>query len=148
MTAPVAERAVISDDGRETQLALYDEAGVIATVTLSPQRAISLAGELISAASRRLDVVLASRDAPRHRRGGDRQAGNRAERDAALRELAALVSDGTTAEHQARAIAGQLARYRPMTVETKPERLLMRKVIDSDLVVPKPDRLARIIRSR
>jgi hypothetical protein len=83
----------------------------------------------------------------RQRRGGDRQADHRRRRDEALRALARLTGNDRSVERQARDLAQRLARYRPMAGETSPERRLMRKVIDTGLGVPQPDRLARIIRS-
>ena len=83
----------------------------------------------------------------RRRRGGDRQADCRRRRDEALRALARLTGEDGSAERQARDLAQRLARYRPMPGETSPDRILMRKIIDTGLGVPQPDRLARIIRS-
>jgi hypothetical protein len=51
--AETAARAVVSDDGREIRLALYNEAGAVAAVVLSPVHAVALAGGLIEAASSR-----------------------------------------------------------------------------------------------
>ena len=81
------------------------------------------------------------------RRGGDRQADHRRRRDEAIRALARLTGNDRSVERQARDLAQRLARYRPMPGETSPDRILMRKIIDTGLGVPQPDRLARIIRS-
>src|ERR1700676_150788 len=99
MTAPAAARAIVSDDGCEIRWVVYREAKTVAVVVLDPLRAIAIAGELIAAASRRLE----GGDAVR-RRGGDPKAAHRRERDAALRELAPLVAGGLSVERQARAI--------------------------------------------
>src|SRR5260221_11486436 len=49
-----AERAVVTDDGETIRLAAYRGNIAVAEVELSPRRAITLAGELIAAAARRL----------------------------------------------------------------------------------------------
>ena len=87
------------------------------------------------------------RAAPRSR-GGDQRAAERAQRDAALRQLAALLGADMPRERLARDLAGRLKRFRPMPAETAPERVLMREIITSGLPVPGPDRLARILRTR
>ncbi len=51
--APTA-RAVPSDDSRELRPTLYAEGGPIAAAILLPHRAVTLAGELIAAARRRM----------------------------------------------------------------------------------------------
>ncbi len=147
MTVLAAERAIIGDDGREIQLTLYLGRDAVAVMTPSPQRALALAGELLAAASRRFDAGFGSHCTPPPRRGGDRQAGKRAQRDAALRALAGLMGDDTSVEQQARVIADRLARYRPMPVDTSPERLLMHEVLDSGLGVPGAERIRKILRS-
>jgi hypothetical protein len=86
------------------------------------------------------------RDAPR-RRGGDTRAAERAWRDDTLRQLAALIGVAMPMERFARDLAGRLKRFRPMPVETAPERRLMQQIIASGLPLPGPDRLARILRS-
>jgi hypothetical protein len=85
------------------------------------------------------------RAAPRPR-GGDQRAAERAQRDAALRRLAVLIGADMPMERFARDLAARLKRFRPMPVETAPERLLMREIVASGLQVPGPDRLARILR--
>ena len=45
-----AGRAMVSDDGKIIRLTLYAEAGTVASVELSPVRAVALAGKLIDAA--------------------------------------------------------------------------------------------------
>jgi hypothetical protein len=52
--AEMAARAVVSDDGRETRLTLYAEAGAAAAIVLDPIRAVTLAGRLLAAALPRL----------------------------------------------------------------------------------------------
>ena len=47
-------RVVATDDGSEIRIALYDPAGTIATAPISAQWALALAGQLVSAAARRL----------------------------------------------------------------------------------------------
>ena len=83
--------------------------------------------------------------APRPR-GGDPHAAERAQRDAALRQLAVLVGPSVSTERLARTLAGRLARFQPMPAETAPDRVLMREIVESGLPVPGPDRLARILR--
>ena len=85
---------------------------------------------------------------PPRPRGGDRRAAERAQRDAALRRLAAMMDANVPIERLARDLAGRLARFRPMPVETTPERRLMREIVASGLPLPGPDRLARILRGR
>jgi hypothetical protein len=92
-------------------------------------------------------VFVSQDEAARRRRGGDPHAEKRAERDAALRELAATMGDDVPVERRAREIATRMARYRPAAEETSDERLLMRQIIDTGLAVPKPDRLKRIIKT-
>ena len=84
---------------------------------------------------------------PPKRRGGDRQAQQRRERDEAIRALASLVTNQDSAEGQAREILARLARYRPMADERAPERRLMRQIYNSGLSELGQDRVARIIRS-
>jgi hypothetical protein len=50
--AAPADRAVITDDGREIRLAVYTGPDRVASVTLSPRRALAIAGQMIAAASR------------------------------------------------------------------------------------------------
>jgi hypothetical protein len=52
--AEMAARAMVSDDGRETRLTLYAEAGAAAAIVLDPIRAVTLAGRLLAAALPRL----------------------------------------------------------------------------------------------
>jgi hypothetical protein len=88
MKVPVAERAAVSDDGHEIRLTLYDGAEALATVAPSPQRAVSLAGELLAAASRRFDAGFGSLIAVQ--RSGQRKSATIAKlgaSDAAIREL-------------------------------------------------------------
>jgi hypothetical protein len=102
-----------------------------------------------SAALTALDAVeLAPIDVAPRPRGGDMRSAERARRDEALRQLAAIIGADVPAERFARDLAGRLARYRPAVIETAPERLAMRAVVESGLPVPAPDRLARIIRAR
>ena len=54
--ARCAARAVVSDDGHEIRLTLYAERVAIATGGLDPARCISLAGRLLDAAGRRVNV--------------------------------------------------------------------------------------------
>jgi hypothetical protein len=49
-----AGRAMVSDDGKIIRLTLYAEAGTVASVELSPVRAVALAGKMIDAALRKL----------------------------------------------------------------------------------------------
>ena len=79
-------------------------------------------------------------------RGGDQRAAERAQRDAALRQLAMLMGADIPTEPLARHLAGRLKRFRPMPAETAPDRVLMQQIITSGLPVPGPDRLARILR--
>jgi hypothetical protein len=57
-TAPAdveaAERAVVVDDGNSIALVVYRGASAVASVTLSPQRAVGIAVDLGSAARRQL----------------------------------------------------------------------------------------------
>lgn len=53
-SAITALRAVLADDDKAITLTLYGEAGDVAAVTVAPQRAVALAGELIAAALPRL----------------------------------------------------------------------------------------------
>ena len=82
------------------------------------------------------------------RRGGDPWATERAQRDAALRRLAAMMNTDMPAQRLARVLTSRLARYRPRPAERAPARQLMREVVTSGLPVPGPDRLARILRTR
>jgi hypothetical protein len=149
-------RAVVADAyGEPIALTLYGEGGRAAAVALDPLRAVDLARELLDAAGRRLHrqagqefSVSIARATGNRRRGGDRQAEARRQRDDVLRALARLNDNDAPAEQQARDLADRLARFHPLPVETIPERQLMREVVDSGLPVPSPDRLARIIRSR
>ena len=81
-------------------------------------------------------------------RGGDQRAAERAQRDTALRQLAALIGADMPRERLARDLVGRLARFRPMPTETALDRALMREIVASGLPVPGPDRLARILRTR
>ena len=139
-------RLVVSDDGAALTVAAYVGAERITAVVIDPVRAIGLAAELAAAAHRhfaRGDV-----EAMSAKRGGDRHASRRAERDEALRTLGTLIAAEAAPEQQARHIADRLARFRPMAKETAPERALMQQIVDSGLPLPKPDRLGRILRGR
>src|SRR5437763_1920464 len=68
------------------------------------------------------------RVAPRPR-GGDRRAAERAQRNAALRRLAALMGADVPAGRLARGLAGRLARYRSTATETVADRLLMQQIV-------------------
>jgi hypothetical protein len=50
---PVAERAVLVDQAEHVKLILYAGAACVAAVTLTPRRALAIAGQMIAAASRR-----------------------------------------------------------------------------------------------
>ena len=50
-----AGRAVVSDDGKIIRLTLYAEAGAVASVELSPVRAVAVAGKLIDVALAKLE---------------------------------------------------------------------------------------------
>lgn len=141
MHDPAALRARLLDLRRDTlhQLAAADtpDAGLM--------RLVADAHTALAA----LDAVAedAGATAPQPR-GGDPRATERAQRDAALRRLAAVTGADVPTERVARDLAGRLARYCPMPAETAPERLLMREIVTSGPPVPGPDRLARILRAR
>ena len=70
-------------------------------------------------------------------RGGDPYHEQRARRDQALRQLAAMAaSAGWPVEQIARDIAARLGRYRPAPIETAPDRVLMREVATSGVPLP------------
>ena len=80
-------------------------------------------------------------------RGGDPYHEQRARRDQALRQLAAVAaSAGLPVEQIARDIAARLGRYRPAPIETAPDWVLMREVATSGVPLPGTDRLRRILR--
>src|SRR3954468_4380510 len=140
-----AARLVITDGGTIVAT-MYAGADRIAVVGIDPVRAIGIGLELIGAAHRHLARGRA-RAVPSPSRGGDPLAEQRAERDEALRSLATMIAPAAAAEQQARKIASRLARYQPMPDQTAAERVLMKQIVDSALPIPKPDRLARILRS-
>jgi hypothetical protein len=81
-------------------------------------------------------------------RGGDPYHEQRAIRDEALRQIAAMArSAGVPAEQIARDLAARLARYQPAPAEAAPDRVLMREIVATGLPVPGPDRLRHILRS-
>ena len=148
MTAPAAERTVVSDDGREIRLTLYAGAETVAGMTLPPQRAVSLAGELIAAAARRLDAALAPReDLSPQRRGGDPRRHKRAERDNALRALDALLGADLPLEQRARQIIFRVGRYHPTgsDKQASEERRALHQITVTGLPVPGLRQVKRIL---
>ena len=107
----------------------------------SCRRAPSPSGELIEAAVPKLNVTAKSTK----RRGGDPQAQQRRQRDEAICALARLSGKGKPIEQQARDIAQRLDRYRPMPVETIPERRLMQEIKNSGLPIGRR-RISKILR--
>jgi hypothetical protein len=140
MSDPAA-RAVVSDDGSTIWLTAYTATGDAVPVVLMPARAVALAGELIAAAVPKLNVTAKSTK----RRGGDPQAQQRRQRDEAICALATLSGKGKPIEQQARDIAQRLDRYRPMPVETIPERRLMQEIKNSGLPIGRR-RISKILR--
>jgi len=143
--ATVADGATIGDVAvlRGRLLALRDDALRQLAATDPPD-----AGLLRLAAD--ATVVLAALgeagSLPAPRRGGDPLAARRAQRDAALRQLAAAIGGADApAERLARDLTARLVRYRPASVEVTPERLAMRAVIDTGLPVPGIERLRKIL---
>jgi hypothetical protein len=80
------------------------------------------------------------------RRGGDPRAEQRRRRDEAICALARLSGNGRPIEQQARDIAQRLDRYRPMPVETTPERRLMKEIEDLGLPPIGQRRISKILR--
>jgi hypothetical protein len=144
MSDPAA-RAVVSDDGSTIWLTAYTEAGDAVPVALLPVRAVALARELLTAAVPKLGNVTEENSVrPKgKRRGGDRQAQKRRQRDEDIRALAGLLSEGKPSE-QAETIASRLARYSPMSEETSLERHLMQRINSSGLPVG-ADRIRKIL---
>jgi hypothetical protein len=145
MSATLAERAVVSDDGRAILLAAYRAAERLVEVEINPLLALQLGRDLLDAALRRLaraDTVT------RRRRGGDPLAAARAQRDDALRRLGALAGNGEPAERVARALVERLDRYTPAPNETSRERQLLRQVVDAGLRVPSAQRIRKILVKR
>jgi hypothetical protein len=153
MPEPAARAVVSSDDGSTISLTIYTAAGDAVPVALLPVRAVALAGELIAAAVPKLNVTAKSaatqpvENKPTKRRGGDPNAEQRRRRDEAICALANLTGKGKPIERQARDIAQRLDRYRPMPVETKPERRLMQEIKHSGLPIGRR-RISKILRDQ
>src|SRR5215204_4045920 len=122
-TAAPRDRLVALRDDALRQLAEADviDAGLLALVAHVGAALAALDAAQESAATSKCE----------HRcRGGDPHAEQRARRDDAIRSLARLIGNGSSASRQARELAMLLSRFRPMPNESRPERRLMREVID------------------
>jgi hypothetical protein len=145
MPEPTA-RAVVSDDGSTIWLTAYTEAGDAVPVVLMPARAVALAGELIQAAVPKLgNVVEESSMTKGKNRGGDRQAEKRRQRDDDIRALARLTGGGKPLPQVAQDLMKRCERYQPMPEETSPDRVLLRRISDTGLPVPRKRRLIDIL---
>ena len=145
MPEPTA-RAVVSDDGSTIWLTAYTEAGDAVPVVLMPARAVALAGELIQAAVPKLgNVVEESSMTKGKNRGGDRQAEKRRQRDDDIRALARLTGGGKPLPQVAQDLMKRCERYQPMSEETSPDRVLLRRISDTGLPVPRKRRLIDIL---
>jgi hypothetical protein len=141
-----AARAVVSDDGSTIWLTAYTEAGDAVPVVLMPARAVALAGELIQAAVPKLgNVVEESSMTKGKNRGGDRQAEKRRQRDDDIRALARLTGGGKPLPQVAQDLMKRCERYQPMPEETSPDRVLLRRIGDTGLPVPRKRRLIDIL---
>jgi hypothetical protein len=141
-----AARAVVSDDGT-IWLTAYGDGGVVVPVALLPVRAVALAGELIEAAVPKLGNVMDENSMTRQakRRGGDRQAQKRRQRDDDFRALADLTGKGKPLPQVAQDLIKRCERYQPMPEETSPDRILLRRISDTGLPVPGKRRLIDIL---
>ena len=81
------------------------------------------------------------------RRGGDPRTEQRRQRDEAICALARLTGNGKPIERQARDIAQRLDRYRPIPVETIPERRLMQEIKNTGLPIGQR-RISKILREQ
>ena len=140
MSEPAA-RAVVSDDGSTIWLTAYTEAGDAVPVVLLPVRAVALARELLTAAVPKLNVTAKSTK----RRGGDPQAQQRRQRDEDIRALARLTGGGKPLPQVAQDLIKRCERYQPMPKETSPDRVLLRRISDTGLPVPRKRRLIDIL---
>ena len=146
MPEPTA-RAVVSDDGSTIWLTAYTEAGDAVPVVLLPVRAIALARELLTAAVPKLGNVMEENSmmTKGKRRGGDRQAEKRRQRDEDIRALARLTGGGKPLPQVAQDLMKRCERYQPMSEETSPDRVLLRRISDTGLPVPRKRRLIDIL---
>ena len=81
------------------------------------------------------------------RRGGDPRTEQRRQRDQAICALARLSGKAKPIEQLARDIAQRLDRYRPMQIETIPERRLMQEIKNSGLPIGQR-RISKILREQ
>ena len=146
MSEPAA-RAVVSDDGSTIWLTAYTAAGQAVPVALHPVRAVALAGELIEAAVPKLGNLVEEKSMTGlvKRRGGDRQAQRRRQRDDDIRALARLTGNGKPLPQVAQDLIKRCERYQPMPTETSPDRILLRRISDTGLPVPRKRRLLDIL---
>jgi hypothetical protein len=144
MSDPAA-RAVVSDDGSTIWLTAYTASGDAVPVALLPVRAVALAGELIEAAVPKLNVVEERSMTKGKNRGGDRQAQKRRQRDDDIRALARLTGEGKPLPQVAQDLMKRCERYQPMPEETSPDRVLLRRISDTGLPVPRKRRLIDIL---
>jgi hypothetical protein len=141
-----AARAVVSDDGT-IWLTAYGEGGVVVPVALLPVRAVALAGELIEAAVPKLGNVTEENSTKLRgrRRGGDPRADKRQQRNEDIRALARLTGNGKPLPQVAQDLITRCERYQPMPEETSPDRILLRRISDTGLPVPRKRRLIDIL---
>ena len=81
------------------------------------------------------------------RRGGDPKAAERAERDAALRNLAQLLTADLSLEARAARVISKVSRYRPAPGDETgaAERKALRRIADTGLPTPGTRQLRRIL---
>src|SRR4051812_16858960 len=109
---PALVRAIVSDDGREIWLTIY-EGNALVSMPLAPVRAVALAGELIRAALPKFDCAerCSTTGATQKRRGGDRHSNKRAQRDGGISELVQLLGADLSLAEKARRIIEKATRY-------------------------------------
>src|SRR5580704_12537890 len=98
----------LGDERRRQPLLSRARAHAVAAMTLSVSLAVNIAGELVAAASRRLQGASSTRP-----RGGDHRSDKRARRDEALRDFATLLGADLSLEDRAAQFIGKVTRYRP-----------------------------------
>jgi hypothetical protein len=131
MSDPAA-RAVVSDDGSTIWLTAYTASGDAVSVVLLPVRAVAVAHALLAAA---IPMLACREKSKSSKRGGDPRAEQRRRRDEALCDLHNLTGEDKPLEAWSRDIARRLVRFRPMPVETDPERRLVRKIKEIGLPI-------------
>jgi hypothetical protein len=85
---------------------------------------------------------------PRRRRGGDPMEEKRVRRDAALRDLARLISADLSLEQRAAEIIVRARRYRPAPSDdqaSSAERRVLHRIAETGLPVPGRRQLRRIL---